>query len=57
MNNQSDMDKIYLYAKYLCEAKYQDLMKKREKVGLNHYNDAKDSIEYSNDKQEFYKNI
>ena len=51
------MDKIYLYAKYLCEAKYQDLMKKREKVGLNHYNDAKDSIEYSNDKQEFYKNI
>ena len=51
------MDKTYLYAKCLCEAKYQDLIKKREKVGLNHYNDAKDFIEYSNDMQEFYKTI
>ena len=42
--NQQDIDKIYLYAKDPYEAKYQYLIKKREKVGLNHYNDPKASI-------------
>ena len=31
INNQPDIDKIYLYAKNLYEANYQCLIKKREK--------------------------
>ena len=46
LNNQLDIDKIYLYAKYLYKAKYQYLMNKREKVGLKHYDDLKAFIEY-----------
>ena len=34
INSQPDIDKIYLYAKDLYEAKYQYLINKREKVGL-----------------------
>ena len=45
-NNQPDIDKIYLYAKDLYEAEYQYLINKREKVGLNHYDDPKGFIEY-----------
>ena len=37
INNQLDMDTIYLYAKDPYEAKYQYLIKKRRKVGLNHH--------------------
>ena len=51
------MTNIYLYAKDPYEAKYQYLVNKREKVGLNHYDDPKACIEYSNDMQDFYKNI
>ena len=57
INNQPDIDKIYLYAKDPYEAKYQYLINKREKVGLKHYNDPKVFIEYSNDVQDVYKNI
>ena len=57
INNQPDIDKIYLYAKDPYEAKYQYLISKREKVGLNHYDDLKAFIEYSNDMQDVYKNI
>ena len=39
INNQQDIDKIYLYAKDPYEAKYQYLINKREKVGLDHSND------------------
>ena len=55
--NQPDIDKIHLYAKDPFEAKYQYLTNKREKVGLNHYDDPKAFIEYSNDMQDVYKNI
>ena len=48
INNQSDIDKIYLYAKDLYEPKYQSLIKKRESMGLKHFNDPKAFIEYSN---------
>ena len=37
INNQQDIDKIYLYAKDPYEAKYQYLINKREKVGLDHF--------------------
>ena len=41
INNQQDIDKIYLYAKDPYEEKYQYLIKKCEKVGLKHYDDLK----------------
>ena len=57
INNQPDIDKIYLYAKDPYEAKYQYLINKREKVGLDHFDDPKTFIEYSNDMQDVHKNI
>ena len=57
INNQPDIDKIYLYAKDPYEAKYQYLIKKREKVGLNHHDDPKAFMEYSDYVQDVYKNI
>ena len=57
INNQPDIDKIYLYSKDPYEAKYQYLINKSEKVGLDHFKDPKAFIEYSNDMQEVYKNI
>ena len=51
IKNQPDIDRIYLYEKDPYEAKYQYLIKKREKVGLDRF------IEYSNDMQDVYKNI
>ena len=57
INNQPDIDKIYLYAKDLYEVKYQYLINKREKGGLDHFNDPKAFVEYSNDMQDVYKNI
>ena len=47
IENQLDIDKIYLYAKDPYEAKYQYLINKRESVGINHFNDPKAFIEYS----------
>ena len=57
INNQLDIDKIYLYAKDPYEAKYQYLINKREKVGLDHLDGHKAFMEYSNDVQDVYKNI
>ena len=45
INNQPDIDKIYLYAKDLYKAQYQYLINKREKVSLNHYDEPKSFIE------------
>ena len=49
INQQPDIDKIYLYAKDPYEAKYQLLINKRESTGLKYLNDSKAFIEYSND--------
>ena len=57
INDQPDIDKIYLYAKVPYEAKYQYLINKREKVGLDHFNDPEGFMEYSNDMPDVYKNI
>ena len=54
---ESDIDKIYFYAKGLCEAKYQFLTNKRESTGLKYLNDSKAFIEYSNDIDNIYRNI
>ena len=57
IENLPDIDKIYLYAKDPYEAKYQYLINKKEGVGINHFNDPKAFIEYSNDMRHVYKNI
>ena len=57
IENQPDIDKIYLYAKDPYEAKYQYLIKIREKVGIGHHNDPRAYIEYSNNMHDVYKNI
>ena len=57
INEEPDIDKIYLYAKDPYEAKYQFLINKRESTGLKHFNDSKAFIEYSNDMDDIYKNI
>ena len=56
INNQSDIDKIYLYAKDPYEAKYQYLINKRGKVGLDHFKDPKAFMKYSNFMEDVYKN-
>ena len=56
INNQQDIDKIYLYAKDPYEDKYQYLINKRERVGINHLNDPKAFIQYLNDMYKVYKN-
>ena len=57
IENQPDIDKIYLHAKDPYEAKYQYLINKREGVGIDHFNDPKAFIEYPNDMHNVYKNI
>ena len=57
INDQSHIDKICLYAKDPYEPKYQYLINKREKVGLDRVNDTKDSMKYSNDMHDVYENI
>ena len=57
IENQPDIDKIYLCAKDPYESKYQYLINKREGVGINHCNDPKAFIEYSNDMHNVYKII
>ena len=57
INNQPDIDKIYLYAKDSYEDKYQLLINKRESIELKHFNEPKAFIEYSNDMYDVYGNI
>ena len=57
INNELDIDKKFLYAKDLHEAKYQFLINKRENTDLNHFNDSKAFIKYSNDEDDIYENI
>ena len=57
IEDQPDIDKIYLYAKDPFEAKYQYLIKILGKVGIDYHNDPRAYIEYSNDMCDVYKNI
>ena len=54
---QDDVDKIYLYAKDLSEAKYEFFIKKLEDAGIKHLNHSKAFIEYSNTTDDVYENI
>ena len=57
INEQDDIDKIYLYAKDLSKRKYEFLIKKRENAGTKNLNDLNAFIEYSNTIDDVYKNI
>ena len=57
IENQPDIDEIYLYAKDLYESEYQYSISKRESVGINHFNDSKAFIDDSNDMHDVYENI
>ena len=57
INEQNDIDKIYLYAKDLSEPKYEYLIKKRENAGIKHFNDPNAFIEGSNTMDDVYENI
>ena len=57
INEEPDIDKIFLYAKDPYEAKYQFLINKRERTDLKHFHDFKGFIEHSNDMDDIYKNI
>ena len=54
INEQNDIDKIYLYAKDLSE--HEILIKKRENVGIKYYNDPNAFIACSNTMDEVYEN-
>ena len=45
INEEPDIDKIYLYVKDPFEAKYRVLIDKRERTGLKYFNDSKAFIE------------
>ena len=57
IENQPDIDKIYLYAKDPYDAKHQYLINERKGLGIDHFNDSKAFIEYSNYIHDVYKNI
>ena len=57
INHKPDIDKSYLYAKDLFEAKHQLLINKRKSARLKYLNDWKAFVEYSNDMDNIYKNI
>ena len=57
INEQDDIDKIYLYAKDLSEPKYEYLIKKREYAGAKNLNDSNAFIECSNTMDDAYENV
>ena len=57
MNEQNDIDKIYLFARDLREPKYEYLIKKREDVGIKHANNQNAFIECSNTMGDVYEDI
>ena len=57
INEQNDIDKIYLYARDLNEPKYKILIKKRKDAGIKHLNDPNTFIECSNTMDDVYENI
>ena len=56
INEQHDIDKIYLYARDLSEPKYEFLVKKCEDVGIKHVNNSNAFTECSNTMENVYEN-
>ena len=57
INEQDDIDKIYLHAKDLNEFKYELLIEKRKNAGIKHLNDSSAFVECSNTMDDIYENI
>ena len=57
INEQNDIDKIYLYARDLNKPKYKILIKKCEDTGIKHLNDPNAFIQCSNVMDNVYENI
>ena len=57
INEQHDIDKIYLYARDLNEPKYKILIKKRKDAGIKHLNDPNAFIDCPNTMNHVYENI
>ena len=57
INEQNDIEKIYLYARDLSEPKCEYLVKKREDAGIKHLNNPNTFIECSNTVDDVYENI
>ena len=57
INEQNNIDKIYLYARDLSGPKYEYLIKKREDVGIKHVNNPNAFMECSNTMDDVYENI
>ena len=57
INEQHDINKIYLYVRDLNEPKYKRLIKKRKDARIKHLNDPNAFIECSNMMDDVYENI
>ena len=57
INEQNNIDKIYLYVRDLSEPKYGYLIKKREDVVMKHLNNPKAFTKCSDTMDDVYKNI
>ena len=57
INEQNNINKIYMYGRDLNEPKYENLIKKREDAGTKHVNNPNTFIECSNMIDDVYENI
>ena len=57
INEQNDIDKVYLYARDLNEPKCKILIKRRKDAGMKHLNYPNAFIECSNIMDDVYENI
>ena len=57
INEQYNIDRIYLYAKDLSEPKYEYLIKKHQNAGIKYLNDPNAYIECFNTIDDVYENI
>ena len=57
INEQNDIEKIYLHTRDLNERKYNILIKKSENAGRKHFNDSNAFIKCSNTMDDVYENI
>ena len=57
INEQNDIDKIYLYARDLSESKYEYLIKKHVDAGIKYINNPNAFIECSNTMDDVDENI
>ena len=56
IKKKDKINKIYLYAKYLSQPKYEFFIKKRKDAEIKHLNDLNAFIECSNTMEDVYEN-